>query len=116
MIVEWIKCTDGQWCGLNEVDLTHHHFDDMEGVYIIWHGGQYPKVVRVGQGKVATRLAAHRVDDEIQAFSRYGLFVSWAKVTQSSQNGVEAYLGATLNPLVGTRFPDAKYIEVNLPW
>jgi len=29
---------------------------------------------------------------------------------------VEAYLGSTLNPTVGERFPDVPQIQVNLPW
>ena len=57
MQLKWNKCTNDKWCPLNTVNLEDEHFDDMEGVYIIWHGGQSPKTVRVGQGIVRERFA-----------------------------------------------------------
>jgi len=88
----------------------------MEGVYVIWHGGQTPKTVRVGQGVIKDRLSAHRQDNQIKAYSQHGLFVTWASVPAAERGGVEAYLAAQLNPLVGERFPDVRQIAVNLPW
>ena len=49
MQVNWNKCGDQnpQWCNLLTLDLPQHsHFRNLlEGVYIIWHGGQTPWTV-----------------------------------------------------------------------
>ena len=114
--VYWNKCQSNVWCQLNSVNLAHQHFDNMEGVYIIWHGGNNPKTVRVGQGVIRDRLQAHRLDNEVQQYSAYTLFVTWAQVSANQRDGVERYLAEALNPLVGERFPDVTPIQVNLPW
>lgn len=116
MQITWNKCQGDTWCPLNTVDLTHNHFDGLEGVYIIWHGGQNPRTIRVGQGGIRDRLNSHREDQDIQAYSGLGLFATWARMSASSCDGVEAYLASQLNPLVGERFPDVTPIVVNLPW
>jgi len=117
MNLTWNKCQGDDWCSLYSVDLDNSHFDNMEGVYVIWHGGNDPKTVRIVQGVIrGDRLAAHRDDPEVQIYSSYTLFVTWAKVATVFKNGVEAYLANTLNPLVGECFPDVTPIQVNLPW
>ncbi len=116
MNVNWNKCQGNAWCPLKTVNLDNSHFVDIEGVYIIWHGGQKPKTVRIGQGVIRDRLRAHRDDSEIQAYSQHGLFVTWANVDARNRDGVEAYLANTLAPLVGERFPDVTTVAVNLPW
>lgn len=116
MNVYWNKCEGGSWCSLSKVDLTHAHFDGMEGVYVIWHGGPTPKVVRVGQGVIRDRLTAHRQDEEIQAYAGLNLYTTWASVDTRNRDGVEVFLATTLKPLVGDRFPDAAPVQVNLPW
>ena len=114
--VNWGNCIGDVWCSLNQVDSTHAAFGQ-SGVYVIWHGGQTPKVVRVGQATVfRDRLADHRKDAAIQQYARYGLYVTWAPVAQAKRDGVERYLAGRLSPLVGSRFPDATPISVNLPW
>lgn len=115
MNVEWGKCQGDAWCKLANVDLTHEHFNNMEGVYIIWHLGDKPATVRVGQGVIKDRLAAHRNDKAVQAYSAYGLFVTWARVEAAYRDGVEAFVAERLNPIVGDRFPNRRAIEVNLP-
>ncbi|MHA1329889.1 MAG: hypothetical protein ACTSR2_02315 [Candidatus Hodarchaeales archaeon] len=114
----WNQCKGDVWCGLFGVDLAHSHFDEMEGVYIIWYwqNENVPVTVRVGQGVIRDRLAQHRNDPEILANKQYNLFVTWARVAQSQRDGVERYLGETLKPKVGSRLPDIPPIEVNLPW
>ena len=116
MNVNWNKCQDNTWCELNNVNLSHNHFDNMIGVYIIWHGGNNPRTVRVGQGFIKDRLEAHRSDSEVQAYVHLGLYVTWAHVQANYLDGVEVFLAESLNPLVGQRFPDARPIPVNLPW
>jgi len=88
----------------------------MEGVYIIWHGGQDPATVRVGQGFISDRIKAHREDPDILAYKEYTLFVTWARVEKNYRDGIERYLTETLNPKVGSHFPDVYPIEVNPPW
>jgi len=65
LFLEWIKCEENHWCNLLTVVLESVHFDGLEGVYIIWHGGQNPATVRVGQGNIRDRLSAHKEDSEI---------------------------------------------------
>ena len=113
--VEWVKCQGDKWCPLQTVDLGHSHFNGTEGVYVIWHAGGSPATVRVGQGVIGQRLSAHRLDPEIQRFERLGLYVTWATVAFRHRDGVEAYLHGQLRPKVGSRYPDAYPIEVNLP-
>lgn len=116
MTLSWNKCTGNQWCPLNTVNLDHPLFDGMEGVYIIWHGGQKAATVRVGQGVIRDRLREHRKDKDVQAYSEQGLYVTWAAVAAGDRDGVEAYLAYRLKPLEGERFPDRPPVEVNLPW
>jgi hypothetical protein len=116
MQLTWIKCPNGQWCGLYTVDLNGPHFERLQGAYVIWHGGGQPKTVRVGQGLIRDRLAAHRANPAIHRYASLGLFATWAAVAEASRDGVEAFLAAQLQPLVGERFPDRVPIPVNLPW
>ena len=114
--VSWNKCQDDVWCDLLTVNLDHEHFNDMEGVYIIWHAGQNPATVRVGQGSIRDRLSEHRQEKEILAYQSYNLYATWAQVAANQRNGVERYLAEKLNPKIGSRFPDVTPITVNLPW
>jgi hypothetical protein len=82
---------------------------------VIWHGGQSPRWVRIGQGNIAERLTAHRSDPKILLYRSQTLFVSWAVVDPSKVDRVEAFLAKQCNPLVGDRFPDRIPIPVNLP-
>lgn len=113
--LDWVKCEGGRWCNLLNLNLGHEHFNDMEGVYVIWHASQNPATVRVGQGFIRDRLVAHREDSAILAYQQYGLYVTWARVAAVYRDGVERYLAAALKPKVGSRFPEAVSIEVNLP-
>jgi hypothetical protein len=115
LAVSWNKCQGDNWCGLNTVNLDHSHFDGMEGVYVIWHGGSKARTVRVGQGIIRDRLQAHRNDPEVQAYANKTLYVTWASVAKAKRDGVERFLADQLNPLVGI-YPNAHPIPVNLPW
>ncbi len=103
-------------CSLLDVNLEHSHFINLEGVYIILHGGQYPATVYVGQGSIADRLAQHRQNPEILQFSHYGIFVTWAQVDTGSRSGVERFLAEQLQPKVGRHYPTVPPIAVNFPW
>ncbi|MBY0473312.1 hypothetical protein K2Q00_03475 [Patescibacteria group bacterium] len=88
----------------------------MVGVYIIWHGGLSPAVVRIGQGIIRDRLASHRDDPTIMAYKHLGLFVTWAPVHSSKLDAVERYLADTWKPKVGDRFPNVLPLAVTSPW
>lgn len=117
--VQWIKCgDDNHWCDLYRLDLSKN-LDGAAGVYMIFYlgsGNESGRVVRVGQGNVAERLAAHRTDSDINAYKSNGLLVTWARVHGKQQGGVEKYLADTFDPLVGDRFPNRIPIEVNSPF
>ena len=116
MNVHWLKCMGGVWCKVNAVNLAHGHFDGMEGVYIIWHGGSQPQVVHVGGGTIREQLEKDRTDDRIQEFASLDLYVTWAPVQASERDGVERYLADYWHPIVEERHPNALPIEVNSPW
>ena len=98
------------------VDLSHSHFDDLKGVYIIWR--ITPVAVYVGQGIIKNRLRAHRKDPRILQYNskEKPLYVAWAEVPWNYRTGVEMYLHDELNPLVGEP-PQGNPIpvRVNLP-
>jgi hypothetical protein len=48
-----VKSTTGVWLSLTQINLSNVR---ASGVYIIWHGGNPSRVVRVGQGDIAGRL------------------------------------------------------------
>ena len=116
MTLSWIKCTGNQWCQLLTVNLSHNHFDGLEGVYIIWHGQPNPAVVYVGQGNVRERLMQHRQDPLILAYEDRGLYVTWAKVDYLQRDGIEKFLAEKWNPKVGKNYPAVTSIPVNSPW
>lgn len=113
----WIKCQGEVWCKLNLVDLAHKHFDNRGGVYVIWHGGDRPATVYVGQAaSLRKRLGEHRKDPLIQQYLHFGLYVTWTSVAPEHRNGVERYVGEQLDPKVGRNLPEAVPIPVPLPW
>jgi hypothetical protein len=73
-------------------------------------------MVYVGQGKIRDRLKDHRNDPRIQAYSKLGLYTTWASAQTAKRDSVEAYLAKIYDPLVGERRPAAAPITVNLPW
>ena len=89
------------------------------GVYIIWYRDYFgnPITVRVGQGYVRDRLKAHHSNPEIRRYAYHNLFVSWTPILWEYQrHRIERYLGYTLRPKVGERYPGYYYLPVNLPW
>jgi len=107
----WQKCQGDIWGPFLGIDLSHVHFNSMEGVYIIWQAKG--PIVRIGQGVIKDRIADHRADQAITAYSN--LYATWAQVLVQYRNGIERYLADVLNPKIGDAFPDVAPIEVNLP-
>src|SRR5258708_2471688 len=102
--LQWIKSKASNWLSLESCDLSDV---STAGVYIIWHGGNPARVVKVGSGDIAARLSAHRNDKAILTYRSFGtLYVTWAAVQEPLRGGVERYLGEHWKPLVGDRFPD----------
>lgn len=114
--LNWTKCEGQSWCPFLTVNLAHSHFNGLEGVYVIWHGGTNPKTVYVGQGSIRDRLTSHRKEPTILQYSSLGLFVTWAKVDFQYRSGIEKYLADILMPLQGVRHPQGGAVPVNLPW
>jgi len=113
MEVKWEKCVPGAWCSFDALELDKVPGD---GVYVIWHGGENPRWVRVGMGMIRDRIEKHRKDPNITKYRQFGgLFVTWAIVPAHLQAGIENYLADQLKPLVGERFPNVQPIPVNLP-
>ncbi len=101
--LRWVKAPNGNWFSLENLNLEC--LGDVSGVYIIWHRGDHPEWVRVGQGGIRDKLAMHRQDKGILAYHRQGLFVSWAAVSPRERDGVERYLVELCQPLLGERPP-----------
>lgn len=118
MNVYWIRCQNNAWCSLSTLDLSHQHFDNLRGIYIIWYwqNKDNPRTVKVGQGMIRERLTAHRSDNKLQSYAEKGLYVTWTNLPPHLLAGVERYLGETLQPLESYLFPDDPPIRVNLPW
>lgn len=114
MDVEWVKCQNDRWCHLERVNVNAV---ETVGVYLIWHGGETSRVVRVGQGEIAERLRWHREDPQILAYNQYGaLYVTWASVPADKRDGIECYLTETWTPLISKAFPMIFPISVNSPF
>ena len=77
--VTWRKCgNDSHWCDFFRLDLSND-LDGDAGVYIIFYltsNQGNGRVVRVGQGNVAERLASHRQDTRIIQYKPKGLLVT----------------------------------------
>lgn len=110
----WIKYSGERWCPLADLDLSSIK---QSGVYVIWHGGHSPRVVYVGQGDVAARLACHRASNAIMKHAASGtLYVTWAVVPAAQRDGIERYLADRYSPLEGSSHPAAYPIAANGPW
>ena len=116
LTLNWTKCHGDVWCKLNAVNLEHAHFNNIEGVYIIWHGGTNPHVVYVGQGAIRERIRKHRNEPNVQQYSPSDMFVTWAKVEPRFRDGVEAYFASLWRPKEGAKHPNATHVEANSPW
>jgi hypothetical protein len=116
--LDWVRGRSGEWLSLDSLDLTHPHFVKLIGVYVIWAPTGLPAAVRVGQGAIAKRLCAHRENPEIRHHDVLDgpLLATWAWVPGGALDGVERYLGLMLRPRVGSLFPCAALVFVNLPW
>ena len=112
----WNKCVGDVWCRLDTLNLGHEHFNNMVGVYVIWHGGTEAATVKVGRGNIRNELLREKTDPQIRAFANLGLFVTWASAPEPQAGAVQAFLGQALRPRIpvaaGLPPPDPS----TLPW
>lgn len=114
-IVHWNTCRGNAWANLFGVDLNHAHFNNLRGIYIIWHGGKDQRTLKVGQGPLRARLEAERRDPTVLSCKDLGVFVSWIVVPVALADGIERFLIETLRPRVMPALPTAPAMAVNLP-
>ena len=97
----WVKRTQHDWCKLFELDLD---LIRTYGVYVLWHGGQPSRVVRIGHGDVSTELKACLKDTRVISYLADGpLFVTWAGADASDAAGIHLHLADMLHPLIEDR-------------
>lgn len=113
--IEWEICTRGTWCNLLELDLDHEHFDDMEGVYVIWRGADNPLALRVGHGLIRECLAREQNDKDVLAYQQDEIYVTWGKVDRKFCGGIVRYIADVVQPELETFSPDIESIKVNIP-
>ncbi|MEP6341742.1 MAG: hypothetical protein ABJ275_00360 [Maricaulaceae bacterium] len=111
----WVKSLNDKWLSLSELDFERIQ---TTGVYILWHGGEAPAVVRVGSGDIGTRLRDHYNNMLIRRYEKKGpLMVTWAGLESLSQrDGVENYLIELCRPLVSDYRPEADPVPVRSPF
>ena len=118
MTLQWNRCEGNSWCALYALNLGDEHFDFIAGVYVIWHGGDEPKVLRVGQGHIKDRLHEHKWEDDLIELRDQGetVFVTWAGMDADKRDPVERFLIDVLQPSGGRPGPMTRPLPVNLPW
>jgi type II secretory ATPase GspE/PulE/Tfp pilus assembly ATPase PilB-like protein len=113
--LDWGTAKDGSWCDLLSLKPESPEFKGLEGVYVLWHGGSEPGMVRVGQGEIRERLSFLLQDAGVLKFKGLGLFLTWAAVERRKRDGVERFLQDRLQPKLKAPAPKAPPIAVNLP-
>ena len=116
MQVQWCKSAAGEWCRLDDLDLSEV---DGFGVFVVWRVGDFGRasaVLYLGRGALRPQIADCRRDPIMHNNTADGLRITWAKVDPRDVDGVAAYLYQQLRPLWGEvlRSPAAPR-PVNLP-
>ncbi len=113
--IYWNRCEGDVWGELYAVNLDDPHFDNLEGVYMVWLGGNKPAAICAGSGLIREKLAERRAEPELQALRDKSLLVTWAKVDTVVRKGVERWLLENLRPKIPNKVPETLPVEVNLP-
>jgi type II secretory ATPase GspE/PulE/Tfp pilus assembly ATPase PilB-like protein len=113
--IYWNRCEGDIWGELYAVNLNDPHFDNLEGVYMVWLGGSKPAAICAGSGLIREKLAERRASPELMLLREKSLLVTWAKVDGIASAGVERWLLENLRPKIPNRIPDSLPVEVNLP-
>lgn len=115
MHIGWCKCILQSNCRLNLINLNHHHFDNLIGVYVIWCKKNKTRVVCVGKGNIRNKLIAMKSDKKVLEYGP-DLFITWAAVPFDLLDGVETFLCAKLEPEIYSTSNSVSSISVNLPF
>ncbi len=113
--VYWNRCEGDAWGELFAVDIKDPHFDNLEGVYMVWLGGSQPTAICAGAGLIREEIAKRRGEPGILAMRDKSLLITWAKVDAYSRAGVERWLLENLKPKFTAGLPGSVAVEVNLP-
>ena len=113
--IYWNRCDGDVWGELYAINLNDPHFDNLEGVYMVWLGGNKPAAICAGSGLIREKLAERRTAPELIALREKSLLVTWAKVDALASKGVERWLLENLRPKIPNKAPDSPPVEVNLP-
>jgi hypothetical protein len=114
--LNWHKCPQNTWYRFLELSFEADFLAGLEGVYMIWHGGDHPAVVCVGQGNIKEELVKRQSDLEVLKFQDKGLFVSWAEVCSFYREGAQRYLMNLWQPKLSEAHLNFLPIKVNSPW
>jgi len=118
--LKWVKSLDNNWLDLRGLDLSTmaRNPSRPHGVYIIWHGGSDPRIVRIGKGDIAARLLSHRENPQIVRYEKQGaLMVTWAVLHDPHrQAAVEKYLNGQFPPLVRDQLTDMPPERIRSPF
>jgi len=115
--LQWFRCTQGVWCNLYKLDLTHKLLQGLDGVYVIWSdNGKEKKVLIIGEGEIAPELIALKKDIAMQAFQHIGVYVTWAEVPAFRKNSVANYLTHLLKPKMLGGDAQGSKTKVNSPF
>lgn len=116
----WVKSLENNWLDLARIDLQAMLRNPArpQGIYIIWHGGADPKIVRIGTGDIINKLIAHRDNPQITRYKKNGpLMVTWAvQPDPRRQAGIAKYLTEQFYPLVRDVPLDIPAIAVRSPF
>ncbi|MSQ10462.1 MAG: hypothetical protein EXR52_05585 [Dehalococcoidia bacterium] len=116
--LQWGKCRAylvDEWCRLADLDTGRMDLSVLNGVYMIWHGGGSPAVLRVGQGTVKTFLREAKNDPALLEYQSHGLYTTWARVAPAQVDGVARYLIDEMKPVLPCDAPPVETVPVNLP-
>ena len=118
--LKWVKSLDNNWLDLKRLDLAAMARNPSRpvGLYIIWHGGPDPRIVRIGKGDIAVRLLSHRQNLQIMRYENQGaLMVTWAVLHDPHRQAcVEKYLNEKFPPLVRDHLTDMPPERIRSPF
>jgi len=114
--VKWERTDQCYWRELMKIDFADPEFKRLRGIFIIWHGGNNPRVIYIGHGDIPTQLEKLRVKQEFQKYIPIGLYVTWAKFKPEHMKGVHRYLNYKLKPSLSMCKIEDHQIYVNLPF
>ncbi len=115
MHIIWCKCILQSNCRLNLINLSHQHFDNLVGVYVIWCKNNRTRTICVGKGNIRDKLNEMKSDKKVQEYGP-DVYLTWAALPFALLDGVEAFLCTALKPEIYCTSDSINLISVNLPF